>query len=827
VWIEGLALASIWLGLTFWLGLALDYLPVLAGATEMPREARAVLLALIGSVLALILHRWIFRRTFVRLADRSLAVILERRFPGFRDSLVTAVELTGQPSHAEPFDPRMLAHTGQEALAVLPGVRLHEVFNFRPLLRSLAIAAGLFGTVVALWAFNPEAATTWANRLYLLSATTWPRHALIEIVGVELLGPEDAAEGVIQPLLIPFQNGSLKVAKGSNLRLQVRANLGAKVVPSFCVMHYDSAGGERGRVTLNRSQRGQGKYQNYSYSGKPLRGILSSLRFDVVGHDYRVRDFQIEVVDSPAVTGVELDCRFPDYLADEKLGTWLPRTVELTSATQVPRGTEITLRVQTNKPLERVDLYHPDTKETDHLTITGSGEQRQRFEYRVPPLPDNLTLAVTLYDVDRVVTERPYRIFLAAVPDEKPRVEVSLKGIGTAVTPDVLLQIQGSINDDYAVARCWFDLELTAGSTPADQPKTLHREHEFALQERGRVEAALDLRQLRSQTDGLELKPKDKLALVIKAEDKYNLGPSPNLGTGDRYQLDVVTSDQLLAVLAAREIGQRRRLEQIIEEMRQARDFLNRVTAPTVDRGAEPEDSGDNASQTSFPVSLRVPLDWPRVALLGTPSSAGPRRRVRALLGVPSSATPIAFVSEVKPTPDKAQEPPSPSVVPAERAQSLRLLRTQQSLQQTRKSAQELLGVVAAVRELREELINNRVDTEDRKKRLAELIADPLQKVAETQFPELERHLETLEKTLLADLTAKRYDVHAGTQEAAAATQQANTLLAELERVLQHMLDLETFNQLLDIVRQLIQDQEKVIEGTQNERQKSLLRDLR
>ena len=44
VWVEGLALAVIWLGFTFWLALALDYLPVIVGASEMPQWTRAILL---------------------------------------------------------------------------------------------------------------------------------------------------------------------------------------------------------------------------------------------------------------------------------------------------------------------------------------------------------------------------------------------------------------------------------------------------------------------------------------------------------------------------------------------------------------------------------------------------------------------------------------------------------------------------------------------------------------------------------------------------------------------------------------------------------------
>src|SRR5262245_13501620 len=83
IWAEGIALALIWLGLMFWFSLALDYLPVLMGASEMPVAPRAVLLAANGIALAYILYRWIGRRITVPLGDRSLALILERQFDNF------------------------------------------------------------------------------------------------------------------------------------------------------------------------------------------------------------------------------------------------------------------------------------------------------------------------------------------------------------------------------------------------------------------------------------------------------------------------------------------------------------------------------------------------------------------------------------------------------------------------------------------------------------------------------------------------------------------------------------------------------------------------
>lgn len=772
VWLEGLALGLIWLGLTFWAGLALDYLPMWAGASEMPLAARAVVLAIVCGGLLLVLYRWVFRRAFVPLADRSMAVLLERQFGVFRDSLVTSVELTERPDHAGAFDPLMLGQTNQEAIDEIHRVRLGAVFNYRPLFGSLLGAGILLGTLILFYALNQQALAVWVHRLYLLRDEPWPRSALIEVVGVELLGPDDAPQAAGEVPLIPFREGRLRAAKGSNLRLKVRAARKAKVIPETCTIHYRTDDGERGRVTMSPLKRSQDEYQLYAFSGKPLQGILTTVRLDVVGHDYRVRDYVIEAVDSPTIVGVELDCTFPAYMVDEQLGAWTARTIPWTNATQLPRGTQVTIRARTNKPLKRVDLVHPDTTQTDRIDCTAARD-RQEFAFPAGRLDADLALDVTLFDVDDVVTERPYRIVIPVVPDESPRVDVRLRGIGTAVTPDVVIPASGKITDDYGVGKSWFEMVVTQATVAENEQQDELVKREFALAKDGKVDAVLDLRALRSEANRIELEPKDKLTLAIRAEDKHDLSGGPNVGSGDQYQLDVVTPETLLAMLEAREIGLRRRFEQLVQEMTQARDLLVRVQTPAASAGTEPGDAN-------------------------RPGAEPGDERLDA---------------------QKA----------AERAQSLRVLRVQQALQQTRKSAQELLGVAAGFQDIREELVNNRVDAEDRIERLQAKVADPMQAVGETMFPELERRQEVLEKVLLDDLTAKKYELTGGQAETAAAVQQANDILAELDRILQQMLDLETFNELLDIVRQMIDEQERVLGETQKTHsgiQKSLRRDL-
>ncbi len=764
VLVEGLSVAVIWICLTFWAGLALDYLPVLLGADEMPRAARAFVLAIIAIVLGVILYRWILRRAFVRMADRSMAILLERRYRQFRDSLITSVELSDRDANADKYSLTMLAETEEDALQNLSRVRLGSIFDARPLLFSLVgaifLVATIGGAIAADQRFETNFFELGFRRLYLLDDDPWPRSASIEIVGVQVQRDELDAIDNNGNSLLSFRGGRLKVARGASVSLFVRADAGAKKIPEVCSVYYSTAEGDRGRVNMTRVGGIREGYQNYRYDGKPLKGILSNVKFDVVGFDHRVRDYEIEVVESPVVIEALLDCTFPDYIVNEKLATWLPRTIPLTTATQLPLGTRFTLRAHTNKPLASALLN--DTESGEPLPISLS-EGKNSCWFDVSNLAGNLSLELTPIDTDGISADKPYRIYIVGVEDQPPTVNVRLQGIGTAVTPDVMIAVQGKIEDDYGVASSSFELTVNDGDP---------RAHAFELQAGGNVSAAIDFREQRSESSGIKLQPNDRLSLTVIATDKYDLGAGANVGTGDHYQLEVVTPDKLLSMLEARELGLRRRFEQIQDEMTELRQSLVRVKnegPATAEANVEPGDAAASNGDSTDAEKAESAVD---------------------------------------------------------RTWSLRLLRSQRARLQSEKSAQETLGVAASFGDIRAELINNRVDTEDRKQRLQLQVVEPLQSIGDTMFPELDRRLVALTDRLDArskEATDPQAEDTETVTRATTAVEKTDEILAAIDAVLQSMLDIEDYNELLDRVRDLIADQEELLDGTKKAQKQQVL----
>ena len=759
VWIEGLSVAVVWLCLTFWAGLALDYLPVLLGSDEMPRVARALLLGVIAAVLGVILLRWILRRAFVGLADRSMAVLLERRHSRFQDSLITSVELVGRDQDKLDHSESMLAETEHNALNSLGQISLSSIFDARPLVFSLVgaivLAASIGGAYAATRNTDPNLMELGFRRLYLLDNELWPRNAKIEVVGVQVLRDDEVAATAKRDSLVEFVDQRLKVARGASLNLSVRANSAANKIPDMCSVYYRTSEGERGRVNMTRvGGIRDDRYQYYRYDGKPFKGIVADVEFDVLGFDHRVRDYKIEVVDSPLVVSAELDCVFPDYIVDKKLSRWLPRTIPLTTATQLPRGTRFTLRATSNKVLKRVHLYDSNSEKRSVVVPAGTG-----FEIDVDSLGETLALEVSLQDEDNVLSDRPYRIYIVGISDEPPAVSVRLHGIGSAVTQNAIVPVRGKIEDDYGVADAWFDLAVNDGD-PHELQVTTERD--------GTVEASVDFREQRATEDGIHLTPGDKLTLSVNAMDRYNLGEEPNTGTGDHYQLEVVTDGQLLSLLEARELGLRKRFEQIKSEMTEMRETLVRVRNEGPATALEVDEPGDEDAAAGEDATSETDDEAKRKAAL-------------------------------------------------DRSWSLRLLRSQRAGLQSQKSAQETSGVAASFGDIRQELINNRVDTEDRKERIQTQIVEPVQNIASTMFPELAETIDAL--TTRLDEHAREAvdraeeDTETVTRAAAALAKTEEVLLA-MDGVLKNMLDIEDFNELLDRVRDLIAEQEGLLDQT-------------
>ncbi len=693
VWADGLAAALVLLGVAFWLSLAFDWL------VEPPVPLRIVLLAAAGAALGYVVYRFLFSRLLVRLHDRNMAVLLERRFVQFHDSLLTSVELSERPDHAADFNPEMLARAHRQALTGANQIHLGAVFNNAPLVRRASLAVALVLSVGLFAVAAPSALATWASRSLLLSSELWPRKTHLSVDGFG-------------------DSGRVKIARGSDWDLVVNANAAlGNVVPEVVEVRYRTVEGVRGRENMSREgvvPRGEGQVQPYAYS---FKSVLAPLEFHVSGGDDREGPYFLDVVDSPTISNMTLHCEYPSYMHRST------RAIPVAGLMQVPRGTQITILAKANKPLVAVqidDVAEEAAPVTHRIELAAeTGQAQEHFQFAIGRLDADKTLLFTLSDTDGIKSRDAVRLTLSAVADEPPQLNVALKGIGTAITPAARLPAGGEVTDDYGVSRIWFDYHVDEAE-PQQRPFDTVASGEEQLTLNGAMELA-----------DLKLVPKQRLHWAVQAADACSLPGGPNVGSSQHYVLDVVTPDQLRSMLEARELLLRRRFETMIEELTDTRDLLAGIEPQPADVAAGPSASvaDDNVADVEISAAQRL----------------------------------------------------SPAV------------QVERVVQNCERSQHEVAELGLAFDDIRLELINNRIDTEELKTRLKEGIADPLKAISQDRFPPL------LEK--LKQLGGKLADPARAVTTQAQSLTQIDAILVEMQGVLGKMLELETFNEALDMLR--------------------------
>lgn len=753
VWVQGLALAVAWLGTAFWITLVLDWW------IEPPALARQIMIGGVAAVLVYLIYRFILRRAFVRLADGNLAVLLERRFDKFGDSLLTTVELAEQPGHSLGFNPRMLAHTQSEAIRHLPEVRLADIFRRGPLVRALVGAAAAVVSVAAFALLASGAFKIWVDRDLLFSDVLWPRRVHLAVDG--------------------FPDKRLKIAKGSDVTIIAKADTRYEV-PETAQIRYRT---EEGKSRENMSRLGVAaagdEYQLYSFV---FRGILSSRSFDVVGGDMALRDYQIDVVDVPTIE-MTLRCVYPEYMHRES------RDLPVTGLVQLPQGTKITVQAKANKDLVDVPVSSlvADKTQPGRTIHLADSPDRRRFTYQIERLDDDETLLFTLVDTDGIRTKDPVRLNLNAIPDEAPRVGVHLRAISTSITPQARLPIEGEITDDYGVSKLWFEYKLDQADPVRVSFRTNPHGHASLKFDRA-ADEALDFKEQ-------PLKIGQQMVLTMTAQDNCTLKQGPNVAASERYLLAIVAPEQLMSMLEARELTLRLRLEQIAQDLTATRDQLAQLDFAPPTGSAPSEKPVDKNGADKNSTAKKAAGDKP---VAKPPAGAEPEDGR-------SSKSP-ASGAEPGDTNDRAPN----------RGLNSAPVVIEQTLANSERGASETASLSTAFDDIRDEMTNNRIETPELEYRLKDQIADPLRRIAETMFPELDRRLKKLEGTL-ADpgLSKTRHE---------AALQQVDAILVEMRQVMNKMLELESFNEIVEHLREIIKAQDDLNKLTQKRQKEKALK---
>ena len=131
-----------------------------------------------------------------------------------------------------------------------------------------------------------------------------------------------------------------------------------------------------------------------------------------------------------------------------------------------------------------------------------------------------------------------------------------------------------------------------------------------------------------------------------------------------------------------------------------------------------------------------------------------------------------------------------------------------------RQMADEILGIASGFEDIHAQLLNNRIDDSELASRIAGRIAKPLRQLGSKQMPKVAEAMQAIGG-----------DESIATSKVNAAKSETRKAIAEVEEILREMQGLESYNEVIAMLREIIRQHEKVTDKTK-EKQKDDLRDL-
>ncbi len=765
VLVEGLAVLLALGCLLFWLTYGIDLVWFQFSQLELPHQFRVLTTIFMTVLLVGVAVYWIGLRFFRRMEEADLALALERQFPDLNDRLITAVQMEGLPT--TPAQQAMLERTTNEAVSRLSQLELKKTLNPVPLRRMIVLAALLGGSVLGMGIANAAGVERWYQAYILGKNNYWEPFRKNDLLIQILTTPDERVRQF-------DEYGVYKHPRGSDLQIQALVPEHS-VAPNRVRMQFvgfSPTGTRRGQLSMSRT--GDSEFRH------TLTRVVNDQQLWFRGGDFVNRmPFRIQVVDPPRVDSVSLKCDYPSYTGMDALEDREVRVSGMQVA--LPMETRFDLNALANKPIRAATIRTPhfelsfgrdetgeplpsrllilDAETTSARAVpidadlnslftkdfrgfslpliitTHAAEQLAKLETQATlplPLVADETLQIILLDEDLIQSQEPATLTFNGIVDLPPVVETRRTGVGTVVTRNATIPLEGKITDDYGVASAWFMYRTNDNLDEKRQPLSRQPDgqKDFKLQQ------SQDQPFERLNLIPLKLEEGQILTMSVYAEDGDTLN-GPHVSHGEMFTFHIVSQDELLAKLFDREVSLRTRFEQVRSEIQE----------------------------------LRKSLEGTQAQLAGTSEANGTQTK----------ADPQVMLGYI----DRA-------------------------LHQLRKNHTETRSIELGFRDMRDEMINNRIDTAELLERIERRIIEPMSLLNQSEFFEVDRNLGTFRLAVERQTSAEA--------PAAESITSVDRLLQRIDSILAEMRDRGTINDLIQGLQDIIKREKQLLEQIEEKR---------
>jgi hypothetical protein len=770
--LDGTITISLAVIILLWFDLGLDRF------FELSQWFRGLMLFLLSAGLSYLVWFQILRRCCTNIRNDQLATVFERFAPSLNESLLTAVELNTPSKNTNEFNQILLQKTIAEAAEILQNMTIRKFFRSGRIAARLVWAFVLIGISAVFFVIFTETAEIWFSRNILLSNQDWPRRSQLIVEGFD------------------ERNGRMRIGLGDSFTLTVRANTAMPLVPETIRLRLGSQKSGYRTVIIDQFQTETREGTDWRCFSHTFTELLETLPIQIRGADSTINGLFIEVVPSPMLTEIKLKQKFPEYLERND------RTISISGQTTIPDGTDIFITGISDKPLVKAETIL-DHGEPTLLQQSSPATPFDSLFFPLQKIRQDTLLEFRLEDIDFLRNRQPIRIRLNIVKDQPPSVTARLDGIGTAVTPNAVLPTSGEITDDNGLAAAVYRFEIERGDSGngSESEQSEQSEEQQNVEKQQKNVTMLPENQGTTEITGIgnrqtvfpltqeffisktNAQAGDKLSLFIEAIDRFNLDhQTGQTGLGQRWTLDVVSPERLQSLLEVREISLRQRFEVLIGEVERTKSFIEEFS-----------------------------LQPPKELILETESLS--------LTGEPLTDIDTDIVADEKRR-EELETKKKKKIETISKEQAVTgLYNISRSLRDTQKEVYDLRTIIESFSLIRREMINNRIFSEDAEQRLDRGIIRPMQELIDTDFPATDRLIGFLNQTL---------EIHDQPLRTTALKQQETVLeqfslvIKKMTTIRDNMVSMESFNEVIDILKTIIKQQQLLRNKTLEEKNKRL-----
>jgi hypothetical protein len=448
--------------LAVWLTGTLTAAVLLDAWIRGPRWWRALLLAMLGTSIALVLRRSIIT-LWKSLSFDSAALLIEKTYPDLRGRLVTAVQLADASRRAgSGVSADLYGRVRAAAETTAPQLAPKTVVPGKSIVKKCAAAWVGVAMVLAVAGFNRESASIGIRRVLLPWAqVNWPKRTYIHVSSL-----------------------SERVVRGGTLILIGRVT---GTVPSSGTLCVRAGRSPADRAYFEIEQTGDFRVQ--------YRPVMQDLEVWLEIGDNATSPSRVVMIPPPEIVAIRTECTLPEY-------TRLPPHQIEDGNVQAIFGTQLRLVVTASKAITDGRLAWEDGTSAQ-MTLTPVPGAEATFVVR-----NSQSYRVHLTDADGFHNPDPVIYRIEMTDNQYPQFDRVMPSIDRRATPTAVLPISAEIGDDYGAAMVTL---LYRKGAATDTGRI-----ELPLSKSGKRAAV----QYHWQLEPLDVKPGDSLTWWLEARDE-------------------------------------------------------------------------------------------------------------------------------------------------------------------------------------------------------------------------------------------------------------------------------------------------------------------